>query len=116
MIRNQSKPTLELPSIRGNNNIQQRNLIMKKNIIGHSPSNNDISGVSGLPIGNPSSQQNGGYFYQRNQSMDAGAIQPKKGALKGTMVQRKRPGMLSNQHSSGGNQNEGGNGEYSIEE
>ena len=86
--------------------------------MGHSPSNNDINGVSGLPIGNPSSQQNnGGYFYHRNQSVDAGAIQPKKAGLKGTMIQRKRPGgMISNLHPSVGNQNEGGNGEYTIEE
>jgi hypothetical protein len=44
----------------------------KRVMAGHSPSNAEIGVVAGMPL------QGGGYFHQRNQSMDVGVLQQKK--------------------------------------
>lgn len=59
--------------VQGNAADQNAIQYQKRLIAGHSPSNADLGGVSGLPLAG-----GGGYFHQRNQSMDVAALSGKK--------------------------------------
>jgi hypothetical protein len=84
----------EIEARRGSNNVNIRDpgqLNYKQRILNnHSPSNADlVGGVNGMPLGG------GGYFQQRNQSMDVGTLATnKKPTIKAQIVQRKRNAIL----------------------
>ena len=84
--------------------INSGGLQYQKRAVGHSPSNEQLGGINGIPMP-------GNYFHQRNQSQDVGSMSTGKKPLKNQIIQRKRAAMLSGHPA----QNES-IGEYAIDE